>query len=418
MIREMVMPQLAMGMSEGTIAEWAVAEGDRVEKDVNLLSIETEKVVTDLPSPYCGYLHICAVAGTTVPVEQLIAQIAETEEEYRQLLASAKAPAVTGCPMAEMAPAVTVPATVAVAAVSAPGRRQPVSGLAKKIAAQNGLDLASLAGSGPGGRIVKRDVVAALASTASVAAPKTSVKAAGMREKARVPLAGMRKAIAERMLKSKTTTAHTYVFFEIDVTKLVAARKTILAREEELGTRVSMTAFYARAMALACRQVPIINSTLVNDEIIIWENVNIGIATALPGKSEYESGLVVPVLRDVESKGVLEIDREIRRLVTAARDGSLTARDTADGTVTMSSTAGFMGGEWCVSTPLLNQPQVFNFQPGTPIEKPVVVDGAIVIRTMLPCGLSFDHRAMDGVPVARFNRKIADLLSHPELMVL
>lgn len=412
MIREMVMPQLAMGMSEGTIAEWAVAEGGRVEKDVILLSIETEKVVTDLPSPYRGYLHICAVAGTTVPVEQPIAQIAETEEEYRQLLASEKAPT------ASVSPAAAVTAPAAVVAVSAPGRRQAVSGLAKKIAAQNGLDLASLAGSGPGGRIVKRDVLAALASPASTAAPKTPAKASGMREKSRVPLAGMRKAIAERMLRSKTTAAHTYVFFEIDVTKLVAARKTILAREEELGTRVSMTAFYARAMALACRQVPIINSTLVGDEIIVWENINIGIATALPGKSEYESGLVVPVLRDVESKGVLEIDREIRRLVTAARDGSLTARDTADGTVTLSSTAGFMGGEWCVSTPLLNQPQVFNFQPGTPIEKPVVVDGEIVIRTMLPCGLSFDHRAMDGVPVASFNRKIADLLSHPELMVL
>lgn len=418
MIREMVMPQLAMGMSEGTIAEWAVTEGGRVEKDVNLLSIETEKVVTDLPSPYRGFLHICATAGTTVPVEQRIAQIAETEEEYRQLVANAT-PVVVAPTL--VAPGSLLPtATVLVQAAEAItiSRRPRASGLAKKLAAQKGLALAAISGSGPGGRIVKRDVLAAMHKGEGTTAVLAVAATSGMRERARVKMTGMRKAIAERMVKSKTQAAHTYVFFEVDVTKLIAARETMLTREKELGTRVSMTALCARALALACREVPICNSTLDGNEIVVWDNVNVGIAVALPGRTEFESGLVVPVVRNVESKGVLAIEREVRDLVARAKAGSLSALDTTEGTVTLSSSAGFMPGNWCVSTPLINQPQVLNFQPGTPIEKPVVVNGQIVIRTMLPCGLSFDHRAMDGDPVARFNRKIADLLSNPELMLL
>ena len=252
-------------------------------------------------------------------------------------------------------------------------------------------------------------------------APAPAVQSPGpstLRVRARVPVTGMRKAIAERMLRSKITAAHTYVFFEVDVTKLIGVRKTVLAREKELQTRVSMTAFYAKALAVALRRVPNCNATLAGEEIVIWDNVNVAIAVALPGRTELESGLVVPVVRNVEGKGVLELDREIRVLTEKAKAGRLNASDTSEGTVTLSSSAGFMPGQWCVATPLLNQPQVLNFQPGSPIEKPVVVDGQIVIRTMLPCGLSFDHRAVDGEPVARFNRAISDLLGNPELMLL
>ncbi len=311
----------------------------------------------------------------------------------------------------------------------APGsRRVKVSGLARKIAAQRAVDLGTLAGTGPGGRIVRRDVESALerrgapsrttTATAALASPPPRDTGAAMRVRARVPMMGMRKTIAERMLRSKMTAAHAYVFFEVDVTRLLAARATMLEREKELGTRVSMIALYAKALSIAVRQVPACNATLQEQEIVIWDDVNIGIAVALPGKTEYESGLVVPVVRNVERKGIVEIDRDIKALVEKAKAGKLAAADTSDGTVTLSSSAGFMPGQWCVSTPLLNQPQVLNFQPGSPIEKPVVVDGQIVVRTILPCGLSFDHRAIDGEPVARFNRKISDLLAHPEFMLL
>ncbi len=423
MIRELILPQLAMGMSEGTIADWLVAEGAMVKRDDPLVSIETEKVVTDLPAPYTGYLHHIAQVGDVLPVETIMGQLAETEAEYRELLSGIGIKQASAAGVAEITPAAAIVAD----APTHPGGRVRASGLAKALANQHKLSLVELAGSGPGGRIVRRDIEAALAARATVAkTPPTKVVAGAiaapvsgpLREKARIPLAGMRKVIAERMVASKTTAAHTYAFFEIDVTKLLAARKTMLDKSEKLGTRVSLIALQVRALALACRHVPICNATVGSDEITVWDNVNVGIAVALPGKGEYDSGLVVPVIRNAHAKSVLQIDAEVKALVDRARKGELTAEDMAEGTITMSSTGGFAAGAWAVSTPLLNLPQVVNFQPGSPLEKPVVVDGQVVVRSMLPCGLSFDHRAMDGEPVGRFVQKLIDFLGHPELMLL
>ncbi len=440
MIRELILPQLAMGMSEGTVVEWAVAEGTFVQREQPLLSIETEKVVTELPSPYTGYVHQIAGVGDTVPVETVIGHIAETEEEYRRLTApGAQIPGGDGLPTPK---AGTVdPATAG--HPPAPAGRLRVSGLAKAIARQGGLDLTGLAGSGPGGRIVRRDVQAALAArsqaparealSAAAARPGSAVEPARpavatlalapaprgpLRERARVPITGMRKVIAERMVAAKTSAAHTYAFFEIDVTKLLAARQTMVDRAEQIGTKISLVALQVRALALACRHVPICNATVGSDAISVWDNVNVGIAIALPGKGDYDSGLVVPVLRDAHVKSILEIDAEVKGMVGRARKGELTAEDMAEGTITLSSTGGFVAGTWGVSTPLLNLPQVVNFQPGSPLEKPIVKEGQVVIRSMLPCGLSFDHRAVDGEPVGRFINKLVDLLSNPELMLL
>lgn len=408
-----------MGMSEGTIVEWAVDEGALVERDQPLVSIETEKVVTELPAPYRGYVHIAAKVGDVLPVEKPMGQIADTEEEYRSLVAGLAAPAAVA-PVTGAREVVAVETIAGRESEQASGRIR-ASGLAKAIARKNEIDLASLAGTGPGGRIVRRDVEAELASRSSTipAIRKMAIADVGaMREKVRIPLTGMRKVIAERMVASKTTAAHTYVFFEIDITKLLAARQTMLAREAELGSRISLTAFQVRAVAIACGHVPICNATVGSNAITVWDNVNVGIAVALPGKGEYDSGLVVPVLRNADTKGILEIDREIKALVSRARKGELTADDMADGTITVSSTGGFAPGVWAVSTPLLNLPQVVNFQPGSPLEKPVVVDGQVAVRSILPCGLSFDHRAVDGAPIGRFVQKLIDLLGHPELMLL
>lgn len=435
MIHDVILPQLAMGMSEGTIVEWAVAEGGRATRDLLLAAIETEKVVTELPAPYSGFVHLLVRQGEALPVETVIARIADSEEEYRALLAggdggkAAVQPPVAETAAAGAATAKAVPpaaAPAAAAAAATPGvsasptaRRIRASGLAKALARTQGIDLQQVAGSGPGGRIVRRDVIAALEQAARAASSVEKPAPAGaMRARAKVPLAGMRAAIAQRMLATKTTAAQTYGFFEVDLTKLLAARKTILGYEEELGTRVSLLAFYARAIAVACQHVPICNATLVDDEITLWENVNVGIAVALPGRGEYDSGLIVPVVRDVRTKGLLQIDREIKDLVKRARASQLSPADTADGTITISSTDGFLPGGWMVSTPLLNLPQVVNFQPSTPVEKAVVVDGQIVARTMLPCGFTFDHRAMDGEPIGRFVRKMRDLIANPELLLL
>lgn len=423
MIREVILPQLAMGMSEGTVIEWLVPEGGRATKEEALIIIETEKVTTELPSPHTGYLHHVCRQGDAVPVETPMAIIADTEEEYRQVMAGSAA-----APPHVATPAATVPGAdfAAVATppppASLPAGRIVASGLAKALARKHGLDLTTVKGSGPRGRVVKRDVLPLLAAPkASLPVAARSAAAAttgGMRERARIPLSGMRAVIAERMLAAKTSAAHTYTFFEVDVTKLQAARQTMLEREAALQGRVSLLAFYLRAVAIACAHVPICNATLEGREITAWANVNIGVAVALPGKGEFDSGLVVPVVRDVDSKGLLQIDREVKEAVKKARAGRLAATDMAEGTITVSSTGGFVPGAWGVSTPLLNLPQVVNVQPGTPIAKPVVVDGQIVVRSMLPFGLSFDHRAMDGEPIGRFVAKLSELLGHPELMLL
>lgn len=420
MIREVILPQLAMGMSEGSVVEWMAKEGARVERDQPLVAIETEKVVTDIPAPRGGFLHILVTGGEKIPVETLIARIADTEDEYRQIVGESSRE-----PVALVASGVvSVPHEAGSDSAPRSGGvngRIRASGLAKKIAGQQGIALSAIPGTGPGGRIVRRDVLTAIErkrKRGAATVPEAGIPTKGMREKARIPLAGTRKTIAERMVKAKNTAAHTHLFFEIDVTKLASMRDTLLSREQELGIRISRTAMYARAVALACQQIPICNATLTDSEITLWENVNVGIAVALPGRGEYDSGLMVPVVRNVETKGLLAIDREIKDLVRRAKSSALTPEDTADGTITISSTDGFMPGAWMVSTPLLNLPQVMSFQPGSQIQKPIVVEGKVEVRTILPCGLTFDHRAMDGEPAARFARKMSDLLCNPELMLL
>lgn len=291
-----------------------------------------------------------------------------------------------------------------------------ISGLARKLAEENSIPLQSIQGTGPSGRIVKEDVLAAIERARPAPPPAAKAPAAGT-ELARVPIAGPRKVIAERTIKSKTTAAHTYGYFEIDVTNLVAARRAQPDPGPEAGGRISLLSFMARATALACRHVPICNATLIGDEIIVRRNVNISVVVSVPGKDEFGSSLATPVLKDAQDKTLRTIDAEIKALATKAREGRLTVDDVSDGTITLSSAANFFPGLWALGTSLLALPQVFSFQPGGAIEKPVVVNGEIVVRTMLPSSITFDHRAMDGEPVGRFVTKLAALLNDPDALM-
>jgi pyruvate/2-oxoglutarate dehydrogenase complex dihydrolipoamide acyltransferase (E2) component len=425
MARDIILPQLAMGMSEGTIAEWLVKEGTEVARDQPLVSIETEKVATEIPAPASGYVHIVAQSGQKVPVETIIATISGSVEEYRRLYRSENAGAGMGPhPSVAVAGKNGAPAGSRALDMYA-SQRLRASGVAKALAKQRGIDLCSLVGTGPQGRIVKRDVEAASMQLQRAAAPLQMTSKVPdarhdsiIREKARIPLSGARKVIAERMMRAVTTAAETFIFFEVDIARLIAARNVLLSKEKEIGARVSLLAFYARALALACKSVPICNSTLAENEIVVWDTVNVGIAVALPGTHELGSNLVVPIVRDIGNKGILEIYYDIHRQVARARAGELTPADMQGGTITISSTQGFLPGSWMVSTPHLNLPQVVNFQPGTPIERPVVANGQISIGTVLPCGFTYDHRCMDGEPVARFIRQLTSLLRDPETMLL
>ncbi len=416
MANNYVMPKLAMAMNEGTVNEWLVKQGDYVEKGQGLLTVETEKVAYDCESPESGYINILLTEGETVPCETVIAQFCESEEELANAVANA---AATG----EEKPVVEAGTTAVTAAESAQssapvsaqatqtGGRIKASPLAKKMASDSGIDLGRVTGSGPGGRIVKRDILAALEH--GVAAP---LAVGAIRERARVPLKGMRKTIGDRMLQSLQTTAQLSSVWESDITELLVMRKKFVAREEQLGTRVSVNAFIIKAIATAVKQVPIANACQEGEEIVIYDNINMGIAVSMPGSSEYDSGLMVAVLRNVESMGLVDIDLQMKALIARVRQGEASADDLSGSTITLSSTAG-VAPPGLQSTPVLNLPNAALLGPSTPMEKPVVRNGEIVPRTMMPMSMTFDHRILDGEPAARFMKAVHDCLENPELML-
>ena len=414
MAKDYVMPKLAMAMNEGTVNEWLFKEGDYVEEGAPIAVVETEKVSYDVESPDSGYLHIIVAEGETVPVEVLIGQLAETPEECAELSAAAAPVAAAPAGIAEFMPALLAPDTAA-ATLVATGGRIKASPLAKKIARDAGLDLSAVAGTGPGGRIVKRDVLLALETgVTTVSAPAAT---GPLVEKLRIPMKGtVRATIARRMVESLQTAAQLSSSWESDITQLIKARKRYVAMEEQLGTRVSMNAFLIKALACAIKQVPLANASIVGDDIVIYESINVGIAIALPGETQYDSKLLVPVLKHVERMGVVEIDKGMKALFEKARNGQLSADDMSDSTVAFSSTAG-LSPPGMQSTPVLNLPNALLIGPATPQEKPVAYKGKIKIRTVLPVSLTFDHRVLDGSPVARLAKHMHDCLENPELML-
>ena len=393
------MPKLAMAMNEGVINQWLVEEGAYVEKGQELATVETEKVAYDVESPEAGYLHILVAEGETVPCETLIAQFAETEEELATLQSSKAAP--VAAPAEPDQPVAVSPAPEATGNAA----RVKASPLARRLARDANLDLHTVAGTGPGGRIVKRDVLPL------IAAPQATDAVL-----ARVPFTGMRKTIADRVTASLQSSAQLSGNWESDITAMMAFRQEYVRREAELGTRISVNALIARAMAYAIKQVPIANSCLENDEIVIYRAINLGIAVSVPGAGEYDSGLMVGVVHGIESMGLAELDLSMKAMVERLRSGQATAEDTRGATITLSSTAG-VGPPGLTSTPVLNAPNTALVGPSTPIERPVVLDGEMCVRTLMPVSFTFDHRVMDGEPAARFMRALHDCLEHPELMM-
>jgi pyruvate/2-oxoglutarate dehydrogenase complex dihydrolipoamide acyltransferase (E2) component len=220
------------------------------------------------------------------------------------------------------------------------------------------------------------------------------------------------------MVHSLQTTAQLSHFSELDATRLLKARASFVAQAELYDTRVSLNAFVVKAIAVACQAVPIANAGIVNDEVVIWNEVNVGISVSLPGQTEYDSGLVVPVLRNAERKGVVQIDRELRDLATRAREGRLAPGETEGGTITLSPTSAIGGaGMYSWSTPVLNMPQAVIVQPGMIEERAVVHKGKIRKRKMMPLSLTFDHRVLDGDPFASFVVALRRCLQSPELML-
>jgi pyruvate/2-oxoglutarate dehydrogenase complex dihydrolipoamide acyltransferase (E2) component len=416
MITDFLMPKLAMAMNEGTVNAWLAEEGTWVEKGALIAEVETEKVAYEIESPHEGFLHITVPAGETVPVEVPIARFASDEAGYESLAggdAPAAAPAQAVAPESGVEPGVPVKGTPVQS-----GGRIKASPLARKMAADRGMDLAAIDGTGPGGRIVKRDILAAQkAGVKAVPAPATTyIAPQGSLEPIRIPFKGVRATIARRMVESLNTSAQLSSFWEVELDQLLALRQQFLDREEQLGTRVSINAFLIKAIACAATRVPIANAQIDGDEIVIHRSVNVGIATALPGATEYDSVLMVPVLKNVQAMGVVEIDKAMKSLIARARNNELGADELSGSTITLSTTAG-LSPPGLRSTPVLNLPNTTLIGPSTPEQKPVFRNGEVVVRTMMPISMTFDHRVMDGEPAARFGSALHEAIEQPGLML-
>ena len=425
-VTEYVMPKLAMAMNEGTVADWLVQDGDYVEAGVPLAAIETEKVAYDVESPVSGYFYSVVPVGQTVDCGTLLAHFCT--EPQRPDAADTSAKSSTDLPADTQATSASSSKTDAVAPsvvggasdTAAPSnpKRLKSSPLARKLAKQLHIQLDALTGSGPGGRVVKRDVMAASENkthqSAQLATAATEVGGGDIL--ATLPMSGLRKTIAHRMVQSLQQTAQVSCHWESDITRLLAQRAELVEQEDLLGTRVSVNAFLIKALVYAIRQVPIANANVVNDEIIIHRNINMGMAISIPGSTEYDSGLMVGVLRNVESMGLVAIDKGMRSLIARVRNGEATPDDLSGSTFTLSSTAG-IGPPGLKTTPVLNQPNVALLGPSTPIERPMIRDGEVKACTMLPLSFTFDHRALDGEPAARFMAALNNALEKPSLLL-
>jgi pyruvate/2-oxoglutarate dehydrogenase complex dihydrolipoamide acyltransferase (E2) component len=429
--QDIFIPKLGMTMEEATIAEWTAADGDRVEKNQIILVIDTEKVAHEMESPASGFLVILADSGEIHPCGAVVGKLAETKEEYEGIKKSGMTVEVKSVEVTELEQEKTAEGEPAAEASTGPvpktSGRIEISPVAKRIAEINEIDYSHLAGtgSGPGGRIVKKDILEAMeteqAVEVSTAEPALVIAASaeeynGKRIKESIPLKGMRKIIAERMHQSATVAAHVTVMSEQDMTEMISLRKYYSEKAAASGAKITFTDMFILIVSKALKAAPIINSSLIGDEIKIWEDINIGFAVSMK-VSEKESGLVVPVIKNADRKGLVEISRERKDLMDKARQGNLAMDEMSGATFTLTNTGPILN-TWHVQTPIINQPESAILGTSSIVEKPVVKDGEIVISPIMPMSFSFDHRVVDGGPVAVFMAKLDELIQDPKMLLL
>ena len=227
-------------------------------------------------------------------------------------------------------------------------------------------------------------------------------------------MSGMRQGMATHMSQSLVTSARVTVFMEIDMEALIRLRKGLVEKQEMLATRVSFTDLFVFIAARVLRDQPLLNATLTDEGIVVWEDVNIGVALSL-AKGGMDTSLVVPVIKQADKKSLREISKELKDLVQKGREGTLSPDEMTGGTFTLTNTAQLLG-RWHIQTPMITQPESAILGTSSTVEKPVVKDGEIVIRPMMPVSLSFDHRVMDGVQPTTFLSKLADLVENPDMI--
>ena len=407
------LPDLGEGVTEAEIDRWLVKEGDEIEEDAPLVDVITDKATAEIPSPFAGKVtKIHVEAGAVVPVGTVLVTVGDGAPVVEAASVGETAP------VAEAAPAESVPVPAAAASPAPPPPTAapvaPVAGSSsevkamppvRKLARALGVDLTSIRGSGPNGRILRTDVEA-VASNGSGRAPASAPGTGDRRE----PLRGVRRKIAERMSHAHKVVPPVTHVEECDVTELDATRKLANERSPE-SPRLTFMPFIVKAVVNGLKDYPAMNASLDEEagEIVFHGRYDIGIAVDTP------SGLVVPVIRNADRLRLREIASEVDRLATAAREGKVSADDLRDPTFTVTSPGPFGG---LMATPIVFHPQSAILGVHKASKRAVVRDDQIVPRLMMNLSITFDHRILDGMTAARFILDVVKLLEHPAVLAL
>ena len=404
MATEIKVPVLGESVTEGTIGEWLKQPGEAVALDEPIVSLETDKVAVEVPSPVAGVLsaHQAAV-GDTVEVGAVIALVEEGAS------AAASAPSAAAAPAPAPSPA---PAPAAASDAS-----QTLSPAVRRAVLEHGIDPSTVKGSGKDGRLTKEDVIAAAKAkgdsapaAAPAPAPVAASAPAGGRNTERVKMTRLRQTIAKRLKSAQDNAALLTTFNDVDMSAVMEARnkyKDLFAKKHNI--KLGFMGFFAKAAHLALKDVPAVNAQIDGDEIVYHDYVDISVAVSAP------NGLVVPVVRDVDKKGFAQIEKDIADFGARARDGSLTMDDMSGGTFTISN-GGVFGS--LMSTPIINPPQSAVLGLHRIEDRPVVVNGQIVIRPMMYIALSYDHRLIDGREAVTALKIIKDAIEDPTRMLI
>ncbi|HEZ0817559.1 2-oxoglutarate dehydrogenase complex dihydrolipoyllysine-residue succinyltransferase [Neisseria meningitidis] len=391
MIIDVKVPMLSESVSEGTLLEWKKKVGEAVARDEILIDIETDKVVLEVPSPQAGVLvEIVAQDGETVVADQVLARV--------DTAATAAAEAPAAAP-AEAAPAAAPAATQNNAAMPA----------AAKLAAETGVDVNALQGSGRDGRVLKEDVQNAAAKPAAAAAPAVALPA-GARPEERVPMSRLRARVAERLLASQQENAILTTFNEVNMKPIMDLRAKYKEKfEKEHGVKLGFMSFFVKAAVAALKKYPVVNASVDGKDIVYHGYFDIGIAIGSP------RGLVVPILRDADQMSIADIEQAIVDYAKKAKDGKIAIEDLTGGTfsITNGGTFGSM-----MSTPIINPPQSAILGMHATKERAVVENGQVVVRPMMYLALSYDHRIIDGREAVLTLVAIKDALEDPARLLL
>ena len=432
MATNVLLPQWGMNMEDGLLVKWLVAEGDSVEAGQPLVEVETAKIESELETPVSGVVaHIMVPEGTTVDVGTIVAVVAEPGEDVPR-------PSTASPPRGPKVERRKAPAATA---LGQRGRGVQVTPVARRLAGQHNIDLDRVQGTGPNGRIVEDDVTRAveaerrpavqvvprarqLASqhgielsqvqgtgpngrvlVADVERAIATLIPGGVAEV--IPFKGMRKTIADRMIHSAQSTAAVTLTTEADVTEMVRFKEELLSTWREHRIRPLEIDLIVKATAEALKEHPRLNALVAKDEIRLLEEINVGVATAVP------DGLMVPVIKRADEKDLLSIAREIREMADRSRKSQLSVDDVTGATFTITSLASY---DIDAFTPIIDSPQVAILGVGRVAEKPGVHRGEVMVRSMMFLSLTFDHRALDGAPAGEFLRAVKQKLEAPGWM--